>query len=168
MALRMLGGTAGRCAGFLVAAALLTSAAAAAEDGCDRFAWDLATERSLIASAPSGVPSDTAPPFAFKLPMDKDAALPRPAGKPRQSSLYAGHVTVRIAEAGLYRVTLSGEGWIDAVQGDAERKSEAFSGAHGCPGLRKSVKFRLDAGPLLIQVSNSADPAITVAVTPDR
>ena len=168
--MRMIPGTAARRAVTLVAcaAALVPCVAAAAEEVCNRFTWDLTTERSLIASAAAGAPANAAPPLALNMPMNKEAALPKPPGKARQPSLFAGHVTVQIAEPGLYRVTLSGEGWIDAIQGDAEQRSEAFSGAHGCPGLRKSVKFRLEPGPLLIQISNSAEAAVTVAVTPDR
>lgn len=152
------------------AASLVGFAASAAESGgCGRFAWDLGAERELLASAPASGPAS--PPAAFRLVLGQaeTAALPKPPppdAKPRPG--LAGSISLPIAEAGIYRVTLSGEAWIDAVQHDAFLNAEAFSGVGDCPGMRKSVKFRLDPGTLLLQIRGSAAGTIAVAVTRDR
>ena len=44
-------------------------------------------------------------------------------------------------------------------------KSVAFSGATGCEGIRKSVKFELKAEPFTIQLSNVPGNSIGVAVS---
>lgn len=158
----------------VLAASLAGFAASAAETGgCGRFAWDLGAERDLLASAVASASTSgpTPPPAAVRLalgPADA-AALPKPPppdAKPRPG--LAGSISLPIVEAGIYRVTLSGEAWIDAVQHDAVLNAEAFSGVGDCPGLRKSVKFKLDAGPLLLQLRGSAAGTIAVAVTRDR
>ncbi len=46
-------------------------------------------------------------------------------------------------------------------------KSAAFSGATGCEGVRKSVKFALARGPLIIELSGTTAHAIALVVTPD-
>ena len=46
-------------------------------------------------------------------------------------------------------------------------KVEAFSGVGDCPGIRKSVKFRLLPGVLTLQITGP-DAETSIAVTPDR
>ena len=46
-------------------------------------------------------------------------------------------------------------------------KSAAFSGATGCEGIRKSVKFDLAAAPFTIQLSGVAANSIRIAITGD-
>ena len=53
------------------------------------------------------------------------------------------------------------------VQDGREVKSTAFSGATGCEGLRKSVKFDLAAKPFVILLSGTTAHAMAVVVTPD-
>lgn len=160
---------------FLAAAVSLVGFAASAAEtgGCGRFAWDLGAERDLLAAAPVSAPASVpaSPPAAFRLALGpaETAALPKPPppdAKPRPG--LAGAIPLSIAEAGTYRVTLSGEAWVDAVQHDVFLNAEAFSGVGDCPGMRKSVKFRFDPGPVVLQMRGSAADAIAVAVTRDR
>lgn len=44
-------------------------------------------------------------------------------------------------------------------------KSSAFSGATGCEGVRKSVKFPLAAEPFTVELSGVPADAIGVAIT---
>jgi hypothetical protein len=46
-------------------------------------------------------------------------------------------------------------------------KSSAFSGATGCEGVRKSVKFELTAQPLTIELSGVPSDSIGIAVSPE-
>ncbi len=160
--------------GRLLAAAafaLLPGLALAAESGCERLSWDLAAERALMSAAvPTGGSEVLPAPVAARLALAADLArLAKPPERTgRAGSGLAGSVSVRIAQSGLYRVTLSGEGWIDAIQDGAYRKPVAFTGVRDCPGLRKSVKFQLEPGALIVQVSGGEADSVTLAVTPDR
>jgi hypothetical protein len=68
---------------------------------------------------------------------------------------------------GTYKVSLSAEAGIDVVQGGHVVKSGAHSGAPGCEGLRKSVKFNLLAAPFVVQLSDVKSSSIGVAITGD-
>ena len=67
---------------------------------------------------------------------------------------------------GAYQVTLSGEGWIDLVQNSAALDSTDHSGAKNCPGLRKSVRFKVGAAPVTLQISGSPTNSIKIATRP--
>ena len=63
-------------------------------------------------------------------------------------------------------MTLSDEGWVDVVQNGARVKSSDFSGQKTCPGVRKSVRFTLAAGPAQLQISNVETNKIVFAIAP--
>jgi hypothetical protein len=71
------------------------------------------------------------------------------------------------SKAGIYKITLSSEGWIDVIQNGQFVKSAAFSGATGCDGIRKSVKFDLAAQPFTIELSSVPADTIRIAVSSD-
>lgn len=146
---------------------LLAGSAQAAGPGCDKLHWNLDAERALIAAASrDGVAGS--PPVARRLVArpTADAGLPKlPERSPRTASALAGHFTVLIPEAGIYRITLDTEGWLDVIQNDAYRRADVSTRAHDCPGIRKSVRFRLEPGPAIIQVSDGSAAEIGVAVT---
>jgi hypothetical protein len=98
-----------------------------------------------------------------------DAKLPTPPeGAPRLPTSFAGFVQVAPpAHDGIYKISLSSEAWIDVSQAGHLLKSVAFSGATGCEGIRKSVKFDLKAEPFTIQLSNVPGNSIGVAVSGD-
>ena len=98
-----------------------------------------------------------------------DAKLPMaPERAPKQPSSFAGFVAVPAPpQAGSYKVTLSSEAWIDVVQDGHFLKSTAHTGASGCTGIRKSVKFNLDAAPFVVQLSNVPASKIGAAITSD-
>ena len=78
----------------------------------------------------------------------------------------AGIVRTTIDRAGLYQITLSDEAWVDVVQNGARVKSSDFSGQKACPGVRKSVRFDLAAGPATLQISNAESAKINLAIAP--
>jgi hypothetical protein len=161
----------------LVALAVLAIAAPAfAQEpvGCDKFKWPLDHEKALLASpaqVASGGEASQALGAAIKLALVPlaDAKLPiEPSPKPKSPDSYAGFVRLpALPMAGTYRVTLSEGGWIDVFQEGREVKSGAFSGATGCEGIRKSVKFDLSAAPLVIEVTGTTAREIGIVVTPD-
>ncbi|MGC2134543.1 MAG: hypothetical protein WA661_14930, partial [Xanthobacteraceae bacterium] len=98
-----------------------------------------------------------------------DAKLPVPPSRaPKDADSYAGFIqAAAVPKSGTYRVTLSAPAWIDVIQNGQAAKSTAFSGATGCAGVRKSVKFDLAAAPFTVELSGTTAHAITFVVTPD-
>ncbi len=153
---------------------LVLASPAVAEDtaACSKFKWPLTTEKSWFDATTKAYESgatiselaEGALTVATKPMAEIAFALP-PEGKPKPDKTVGALLTFdKVAKPGRYQVTLSDEAWIDVVQGGAYRPSGEFSGVHGCPGLRKSVRFEFGAGPLTLQLSSAAAPAIKVAI----
>ena len=144
--------------------------------GCEAFKWPLDKERAAFADAAlekvaSGAARGPLKEQAFALTLIPVAevayALPPAARRrrmPRAAVRRDGRVR-RAGEAGLYQVTLSGEGWIDLVQDGAPRAAD-HTGAKECPGLRKSVRFNVGAAPIALQLSGAPADTIKVAIRP--
>ncbi|WP_119274157.1 hypothetical protein [Taklimakanibacter deserti] len=160
----------------LAALALCVLAAAAqAEEApaCTQFKWPLAAERSwfeagklteLQSGASVGEAADGAFDLALKPSAEVSFALP-PEGKPKPDKPLGAVLAFSVvAKPGTYQVTLSDEAWIDIVQDGAYRPSLEFSGVHGCPGLRKSVRFVFKQGPLILQLSSASAPSLKLAI----
>jgi len=161
---------------YLALIALLLAAPAFAQEpvGCDKFKWPLDRERAMLAT-PTVVASgsEVLQPLAAAMMVTlvpfADANLPMaPERAPKSPDSYAGFVRVSgLPKAGTYRITLSQGAWIDVFQDGIAVKSTAHSGAAGCDGLHKSVKFELARGPMIIELSGTTAHAIAVVVTPD-
>jgi hypothetical protein len=152
---------------------ILGVAPAFADDAaCKAFKWDLTREQGWFqASLPSLASGATLaqPEGAASLqlsPADGLTFAVTPEHKPASGSFGAIVSLPVLDKAVIYQVTLSDEGWIDVVQDGASVKSGAFSGAKGCPGLRKSVRFDLKPGPVTLQISGVKAQTINVAVGP--
>lgn len=63
-------------------------------------------------------------------------------------------------------MNLSANGWVDAIQNGGYLKTIAFSGATGCEGIRKSVKFQFTDAPLILQVSGVAADTLAIVIAP--
>jgi hypothetical protein len=144
--------------------------------GFDKFKWPLDKERATLngTDLPKLASGDRAAwplPFATTLTLlpFADAKLPAaPERAPKSPDTFAGFIQVPApARAGTYKITLSAEGWIDVEQAGHAVKSSAFSGALGCEGIRKSVKFDLVAEPFAVQFSSIQANTIRIAITGD-
>jgi hypothetical protein len=162
-----------RC--FLAVIALLIATPAFAQEpvGCDKFKGPLDREKALLASAKplesgSDVPQPLAAVMVALVPF-ADAKLPMaPSRMPKTPDSYAGYIRVAaLPKAATYRITLSQGAWIDVIQDSHQAKSAAFSGATGCEGVRKSVKFDLAAAPFIIELSGTTARSIGLVVTQD-
>ncbi|HJW42400.1 MAG TPA: hypothetical protein VJ476_14380, partial [Rhizomicrobium sp.] len=147
-----------RASGFGLLLALIAATPALADPPC-KLGWNLDSERSLLQGrrprVDSGTLFDAVPGTAITLNLKPGAVLPHASAKPADPAKSAGFVTVRAPRAGDYYVSLSGEAWIDVVQGNALVASTAHTGDPDCPGLRKSVRFTLSASPLTVEISNA-------------
>jgi len=164
-------------AAILVLTACALAAPAFGEEpaGCDKFKWPIDKERALLTGDTPAVPSGTS--IAYALPLSlivglkpfAEAKLPTaPERAPKSPDSFAGYVRLPAPpRAGTYRISLSAEAWIDVVQNDQTVKSSAFSGATGCEGIRKSVKFDLAAAPFAIELSGVRSDSIRFAIIGD-
>jgi hypothetical protein len=160
---------------WLIVAALIAApglARAQEGSGCDGFKWPLDHERAaLVRSDKASLPNGGA--LAYDVPMTLElqplsaAGLPKaPERTPKSPSAFAGHFTLAApAKPGAYRVTISSEGWVDVLDGGAYLHPIAFTGATGCEGARKSVKFDLPGRPLAFQFSGVPKDQISVIVS---
>ena len=150
---------------------LIGGAQAQEKNSCDQFKWSVARERASFTAgakpAASGAAIVVGEGYAVTLAPSESIAFRKPPERaPKPGSFGAILSLAAIDKPGLYQVTLSDEAWLDVIQGDSEIKSVAFSGQKECPGVRKSVRFDLQAGPATIQLSNAAGATLNIALEP--
>ena len=160
----------------LVACAMAGPCLAQEPVGCDKFKWPLDKERATLngTDLPKVVSGDRA---AFPIPFATivalvpfaDAKLPAPPERaPKSPDTFAGFFQAPAPkQPGSYKITVSAEGWIDVTQADQAVKSTAFSGALGCEGIRKSVKFDLAAVPFTVELSSVKADEIKIVISKD-
>jgi hypothetical protein len=163
---------------FIVIAACAVAAPAFAQEpvGCDKFKWPLDKERATLngtdlpkivsgASVTFPIPFGT---IVALLPF-ADAKLPAPPERtPKSPDTFAGFFQAPTPkQPGSYKITLSAEGWIDVTQSGNPVKSTGFSGALGCEGIRKSVKFDLAATPFTVELSGIKADSIKLVISGD-
>jgi hypothetical protein len=159
-----------------VALAAAPSLAQAQEgSGCGGFKWPLEPERAaLIRSDKPSLANGGA--LALNIAMTLElqplagAGLPKaPERAPKSAQAFAGHFALAApAKPGVYKITISSPGWIDVIDGGDYLHPKAFTGATGCDGARKSVKFDLPSRPLALQFSGVESDRISVIVSPDQ
>jgi hypothetical protein len=158
---------------FALAASALP-ALAQEPSGCDKFKWPLDKERATLTGTdlpklPSGGRAVWPLPFATLVTLTPfaDAKLAvAPERAPKSNHSFAGSIDVAApARRGTYKITLSLEGWIDVVQDGKRLQSIAATGATGCNGVRKSVKFALAAAPFTVQFSGVEADSVGVAIS---
>ncbi len=156
-------------------AALPAFAAADEPSGCGAFKWPVERERAALAAV--GKPTiANGGALAYHLAATlelaplAEAGLPHaPERAPKSAQSFAGHFALPApAEPGTFLITLASSGWVDVVDNGAFLHAKGFSGAVGCEGARKSVRFDLPARPLDIQLSGVKDAEIAVIVSPGK
>ena len=161
--------------GLLAAILIASLAPAAADDGCEKFAWPLARERAALAApdkttatAGDTLTSLPAGALVIRLQPGAQASFERPPErKPRIETWHGGTVRLpALAKPGIYQITLSDDAWVDVIQNGRYARSVGSSGRSDCPGVRKSVRLDLEAGPVVLQVSGVAPDTIAIAIGP--
>ena len=163
---------------WLIAVALAAApglAQAQEGSGCGGFKWPLDAERAALVRADKPSLANGGP-LAYNVALTLElqplgsAGLPNaPERAPRSPQAFAGHFTLAAPpKPGVYRVTISSEGWVDVLDGEYYLHPKGFTGATGCDGARKSVRFDLPSRPLALQFSGVKDDRISVIVSPDQ
>ena len=161
-------------AGLLCSGTLAWGANAKAEQpsGCDGSKWPLTQEASAMRTAGTPPAADTpvrADASAYRLTLldQAQAHLPKPPERPsRVTPSKAGYLRFERPAGATIQITISDAAWIDVIQDEAYVKPSAFTEARDCPGVRKSVRFRLAPMPFVVQVSGTSSPAITLVASP--
>ncbi len=151
--------------------------AAEAKDiaACAAFKWPIDKERAAfenpdlekLSSGTSKGPWGEQV-FALQLKPAKDIAFPIPLpDKKNPPNTFGGTLSFAApAAAGPYQITISNHSWIELVQDGAALKPVDHSGAKGCDGVRKSIRFNIGAAPVTLQVSGSTDETVNVSIRP--
>jgi hypothetical protein len=162
--------------GILIASCLapLGPVSHAAEGkGCSAFKWPITVEQAWFKSASpcataTGDKLDALPSEALAIQLVANEHVPfvlTPERKPNAGTTLGTVLTfASVPRAGHYQVTLSEEAWIDLIQGGKMVPSYDHSGGPECPGVRKSVRFELSRGPLVLQLSGAASSPVLVAI----
>ena len=160
----------------LIALALLAlPGPAAADDGCEKFAWSLARERAAFAAAdkttvPAGETLAALPAGALVIrlqPAAQAAFEMPPERKPRTEQWHGGMVRLpALPKPGIYQITLSDDAWIDVIQNGRYARSVGSAGRSDCPGVRKRERLDLDAAPVVLEVSGVAADTIAITIGP--
>jgi hypothetical protein len=162
--------------GFLAVASATPGLAQAQEgSGCGSFKWPLEVERAALVRpekpslANGGALSFNVATTLELQPLTR-ADLPKaPERAPKSAQAFAGHFTLAApAKPGIYRITISSGAWVDVLDGEAYLHPKAFTGATGCEGARKSVKFDLPDRPLALQLSGVEADRISIIVSADQ
>ncbi|BAV46289.1 Uncharacterized protein MLTONO_1386 [Mesorhizobium loti] len=148
-----------------------TSFAMAEDAGCEAFKWPVTREQALFAAAPAtpagaelavGAAADLA-----LVPAEKAGFTLPPERAPAEGT-FGAVASVEVPAEGAIQISLSGEAWIDVIQDGKAVKSAGYSGVKTCPGIRKSVRFKLAAGAATVQFSGAKKAELKVAVlTPE-
>jgi hypothetical protein len=162
---------------LLLAFALLGAMAipAAAEDDCTGFSFPVDTDIAWMNAADSEsveagakLPSLPAKAVTLKMKMTRDITLPVKSGRKKQAiggGTYSGWFEIAsLPKAGMYQISVSHEGWIDAAQNGELVQSHSFSGRPACKAVRKSVRYELGAGPVTVQVAGAPVEAVKVTI----
>jgi hypothetical protein len=160
-----------------VGAAGIAPLCAASQDApaCSEFAWPVAREIKLFGDSAiepvmSGATLGALPPTGVAIDLQPQVTVEyvlAPGREPKSDDSFGGILTIsNVAQAGAYQVTASTEAWIDVIQNGKALASTAHTGKEGCPDVRKSVRFDLDAGPVTIQVSDAVSSQIKLAILP--
>ena len=159
----------------IIALCVSTAPALAQEPvGCDKFKWPPDKERATLTGSDlpklaSGSRAQWPLPFATTvtlLPFSEVKLPVAPERAPKSSNTFPGFIQApATAQSGTYKITLSSEGWIDVVQDGQRLKSITSTGATGCEGVRKSVKFPLGAAPFTVQLSGIDADSVGIAIS---
>lgn len=141
--------------------------AAARDDDCGRVPSTVGRESDLFANFVPTLDS------AFSLPREGVFALRL---RPVAEVIYAvvpergsdggngGIVTLENIPAGRYRIDMSEEAWIDAVQENVRLPLLGLKRVTDCPGTRQSVQVEVKSQPLTLQFGGASAGSVKVAV----
>lgn len=101
--------------------------------------------------------------FALRLRPVGDVIYPVPPERGSDSG-NGGIVTLENIPAGRYRIVLSEEAWVDAVQSNVRLPLLSVRRVIDCPGTRQSVQVEVKSEPLTLQFGDTTARKVKIAV----
>jgi len=156
--------------------AVLSAAPAAAQEpvGCDKFSLPVEQEMAALRAPNLKVVASGSnvaeTPFAAMLLLApiKAAQLPKAPERAPNEDTFAGYLSVAAVAPGTYSISLSDAAWVDVLQNNRFLKARAHSGARGCPGIRKVLRFDLTSKSFVVQFSGATTGRLGVAIMPAK
>lgn len=137
-------------------------------DDCSASKWPLAHESALLRAAPAAKSgSEIAFGKAARVTLSPVEGLSfeiPPDHEPAQGSY--GAIVKATMPAETVQITLSGKAWIDVIQYGKTVASIDHTEGKGCPGVTKSVRFRMAEGPATIQLSGARSDSLGLSILP--
>jgi len=161
---------------FAIAAGV-TSGFAGAKDNpaCEQFDWSVTRELEILRDPYlemvfSGATLGSIPDKGLVMQLQPNATIDyvlAPGGEPKSDDSFAGLLFIKdVPQSGIYQVTLSEDAWIDLIQDGKALALAAETVNPNCSDARKSMRFRLERGPVTIQVSGASSTLIKLVVLP--
>jgi hypothetical protein len=161
----------------IFASAGLTGGFAEANDNppCDQFDWSVKRELESfraphLETVSFGATLGSVPDKGLVLELQPhgtpDSVLAT-SGEAKSDGAFAGLLFIKtMTQAGTYQVTLSEDVWIDLIQVGKALDLSAETVNPNCSDVRKSMRFRLEPGPLTVQISGASSNRIKLAISP--
>lgn len=137
-------------------------------EDCGAAAWSLDADRVRLATPglaelQAGATIDLAPGPAVEL------VLAPQAGGPDGAAVFGGVFPLVVPEPEqIWQITVSVPAWIDVRVSGHTLDPLAFTGVHACPGVRKSLRFRLQPGTAVLEVSKAATQKLRLVAAPTQ
>ena len=142
---------------------------------CEQFEWSIKREFELLRDPYlemvfSGAMLGSIPDKGLVMelqPHDTVDYVLAPEGARKPDDSFAGLLFIKdVPQAGTYQVTLSGDAWIDLIQDGKALALVAETINPNCSDARKSMRFRLERGPLTVQISGASSTLIKLVILP--
>lgn len=153
----------------LAVAPAVVRAETAGED-CATAAWPLASARTRLAAPVRTVEAGgrlslpLAGAVALVLSDRASVALPFPPTRQGREA-WAGFARLTVPPpGGDYQITVSEGAWLDVFAEGKPLAPLAFTGVHACPGVRKSLRFRLPPGEAVLVVSDAVGASLGLVI----
>lgn len=158
-------------------AAGVTPGFAGAKDNpaCDQFEWSIKREFEFLRDPYlemvfSGAALGSIPDKGLVMELQPHGTVDyvlAPGGDPKSDGSFAGLLFIKdVPQAGTYQVTLSEDAWVDLIQDGKALALAAETGNPNCSDAPKSMRFRLERGPLTVQVSGVSSTLIKLVILP--
>jgi hypothetical protein len=160
----------GTMAFVVLAAAVVSPVAFAAGPGCDSGRWPLsAVQTKFSAALPAVASGDSLPalgaPVTVNLAPEADVTFAHPpARQGKADPAFAAVVKLGAEPAATYQVTASTGAWVDLAENNDLVKPTGIERSKDCQGINKSLRFRTNGGPLVVQISGSYGKTIKIEV----
>lgn len=87
---------------------------------------------------------------------------PAPSRRPETGS--GGALSFQVTHAGVYRVALGAEAWVDVVRAGKSVAARGRGAPAPCAGIRRTIEFALTPGDYVLQLAGVMDDTVAVMV----